>query len=56
MSIAMIPSGVLDLRGWILDDNNGYFASGGGTGIATGSYRFGPTSPMFGNATIDMGL
>ena len=30
-----------DLRGWILDDNNGYFASGGGTGIATGSYRFG---------------
>ena len=31
-----------DLRGWILDDNNGYFASGGGTGIATGSYRFGP--------------
>ena len=31
-----------DLRGWILDDNNGYFASGGGTGIATGSSRFGP--------------
>ena len=31
-----------DLRGWILDDNNGYFASGGGSGIATGSYRFGP--------------
>ncbi|MGC6420615.1 MAG: gliding motility-associated C-terminal domain-containing protein [Chitinophagales bacterium] len=31
-----------DLRGWILDDNNGYFANGGGTGIATGSYRFGP--------------
>jgi len=23
----------LDLRGWILDDNNGYFASGSGVGI-----------------------
>jgi len=30
----------LDLRGWILDDNNGYFASGSGTGIGSGAIRF----------------
>ncbi len=30
----------VDLRGWILDDNNGYFASGTGTGIAQGHMRF----------------
>lgn len=38
------PSGCtqqcVDLRGWILDDNNGYFASGSGTGIAQGHMRF----------------
>lgn len=31
---------VLDLRGWIFDDNNGYFKAGSGTGIAPGSMRF----------------
>ena len=39
-----------DLRGWILDDNNGYFANGGGTGIATD-----PTDLdliPFGNASV----
>lgn len=30
----------IDLRGYILDDNNGYFASGSGTGIAPGALRF----------------
>ena len=32
----------LDLRGWIIDDNNGYFSNGGGTGkgIAAGASRF----------------
>ena len=40
-----------DLRGWILDDNNGYFASGGGTGEL-------PQDPtdldliLFGNASV----
>jgi len=29
-----------DLRGWIIDDNNGWIASGSGTGIATGCMRF----------------
>ncbi len=32
----------LDLRGWILDDNNGYFSNGDltGTGLAAGAIRF----------------
>ncbi|GAA4339092.1 hypothetical protein GCM10023184_35970 [Flaviaesturariibacter amylovorans] len=30
----------LDLRGWILDDNNGWVKSGAGTGIAPGALRF----------------
>ena len=30
----------LDLRHWIFDDNNGYFASNSGTGIAAGAFRF----------------
>ncbi len=32
----------LDLRGWIIDDNNGYFTGGGGSGlgIANGAVRF----------------
>lgn len=29
-----------DLRGWIIDDNNGWIASGSGQGIATGCMRF----------------
>lgn len=29
-----------DLRGWIIDDNNGWIAAGSGTGIATGCMRF----------------
>jgi gliding motility-associated-like protein len=33
-----VPS--LDLRRVIIDDNNGYFATGTGTGIATGALRF----------------
>ena len=36
------PPVCLDLRGWIVDDNNGYFSGGpsSGTGIATGAIRF----------------
>ena len=34
------PPDTLDLRHWIFDDNNGYFASGSGTGIANGVCRF----------------
>jgi len=30
----------IDLRGVIIDDNNGYFAPGSGTGIASGALRF----------------
>ena len=35
-----VPVPCMDLRGVILDDNNGYFASGSGTGIAPGAVRF----------------
>lgn len=34
------PCSVLDLRNWIVDDNNGDFGSGGGNGIAPGHLRF----------------
>lgn len=34
------PIPCMDLRGVVLDDNNGYFASGSGTGIAQGALRF----------------
>jgi len=34
------PVPTLDLRNVILDDNNGYFAPGSGTGIAPGAVRF----------------
>ncbi len=34
------PPDTIDLRNWIFDDNNGYFASGTGTGIAQGVCRF----------------
>jgi len=36
----------LDLRGWIIDDNNGYFTGGGGSGlgIAAGAVRFSSSS------------
>lgn len=30
----------VDLRGWIIDDNNGWHATGSGTGIAQGCVRF----------------
>ena len=34
------PVPTVDLRGVVIDDNNGYFASGSGQGIATGALRF----------------
>lgn len=30
----------LDIRNWIIDDNNGFLGSGSGNGIATGAFRF----------------
>lgn len=38
------PVPCIDLRGIVLDDNNGYFASGSGTGIASGAIRFATSS------------
>ncbi|MBL4706775.1 MAG: hypothetical protein JKY54_19755, partial [Flavobacteriales bacterium] len=37
----------MDLRGWIIDDNNGTYASGTGTGIATGAIRFDPANTFW---------
>ncbi len=34
------PVPCMDLRGVVLDDNNGYFAAGSGKGIAAGAVRF----------------
>ena len=34
------PAPCIDLRHVIIDDNNGYFAPGGGTGVAPGAIRF----------------
>lgn len=34
------PVQCMDLRGIVIDDNNGEFAAGSGTGIATGAVRF----------------
>ena len=33
------PTAAVDLRGWIMDDNNGSFQSGTGTGVAPGHFR-----------------
>ena len=38
------PVPCMDLRGVVLDDNNGYFAAGGGNGIAPGAIRFANTT------------
>ena len=37
---AACDSQCVDIRGWIFDDNNGFHASGSGTGIAQGHMRF----------------
>jgi hypothetical protein len=34
------PNECVDIRGWIIDDNNGWYASGSGNGIADGAMRF----------------
>ena len=34
------PVSCMDIRGVVIDDNNGYFAAGSGTGIASGALRF----------------
>ena len=38
------PVPCMDLRGMVLDDNNGYFATGSGSGIAPGALRFANTA------------
>lgn len=38
------PCSTVDLRGWIVDDNNGDFGAGSGNGIANGHIRFTNTS------------
>jgi len=43
-STCQTPVPCLDLRGVLIDDNNGYFASGAGTGIANGAVRFADNS------------
>lgn len=35
-----LPVPCVDLRGYVIDDNDGTFASGSGTGIASGAVRF----------------
>lgn len=34
------PNECVDIRGWIIDDNNGWYASGSGNGVASGAMRF----------------
>ena len=41
----------VDLRGWIIDDNNSWHASGSGTGIATGHAKF-DSIPQWANVKI----
>jgi hypothetical protein len=40
---AAAPSAPVDLRGWIIDDNNGSFETGVGTGVAQGHFRIAPS-------------
>ena len=35
-----IPGSTVDIRGWIIDDNSGYWSCGVGWGIASGHLRF----------------
>ncbi len=44
-------SNTVDLRGWIIDDNNSWHASGAGTGIAAGHVRF-DSIPLWANVKI----
>ena len=34
------PIGLVDISGWVIDDNNGEFESSSGAGVAQGHYRF----------------
>jgi hypothetical protein len=34
------PSGLVDISGWVIDDNNGDFETLSGAGVAAGHYRF----------------
>lgn len=41
----------LDLRRWIIDDNNGFLGAGSGNGIATGAFRF-KDDPFWANIPV----
>ncbi len=44
-------SNTVDLRGWVIDDNNSWHATGAGTGIAAGHVRF-DSIPQWANVKI----
>ena len=54
MVVVGAPCNTVDIRGWILDDNNGSFGCGpvAGIGIAQGCVRFSPTEPAFANVPV----
>jgi len=39
------PTGLVDIRNWVFDDNNGDFEASIGTGVAAGHYRFTNSTP-----------
>src|SRR5690554_4296847 len=41
----------LDIRGWIIDDNNGFLGTGSGNGIASGAFRF-KNDPFWANVPV----
>ncbi len=41
------PLAPVDLRGWIIDDNNGSFQTSVGTGVAPGHFRIAPSCATF---------
>jgi len=45
------PPETLDLRKWIIDDNNGFLGSGSGNGIASGAFRF-KDDPFWANIPV----
>ena len=44
---AAAPLAPVDLRGWIIDDNNGSFQTSVGTGVAAGHFRIAPSCATF---------
>lgn len=40
------PTGLVDIRNWVFDDNNGDFEASTGAGVAAGHYRFTNLTPL----------